>query len=293
MNITILDGFIQGGVTNNGSGVYNGTGFQHGIYYPSTYNGQSFVGYPANTRVVNVSVSGCLGNGIYLNYVDSTVVESCTVRTVGSSGICASVVKNSAALDCGSTGIFGFVVSDCRGQSAGGYGVYGTTALNCYGTSTTGYGISAYDAQNCNGSGPSAYGVSAYTAQACSGYSLNSIGLYAYNLATSCFGQTSGSTALYAYNAAFCTGNVYEGTAVQAFIATGCIASPGSTNSITYKYPTCRDAQSSPQDENLCGKCPIKAYSNRSSVAGIAGNPQVQFLYFHFPIDISAVPGKV
>ena len=107
---------------------------------------------------------------------------------------------------------------------------------NCYGICTTGYGISGYNALNCSGSSTSAHGIDVYTAQDCSGNSVNSIGLYAYNLATSCFGQSANSTGLYAYNAAFCVGNVYQGTAIQAVIATGCVASQGGTNNITYKY---------------------------------------------------------
>ena len=70
---------IQGGVTNNGSGVYGGGGFAYGIYY----SGNS----PVNVLVSRVSVSGCRYYGIFLNSGDSTVVEACTVRTVGSYGI--------------------------------------------------------------------------------------------------------------------------------------------------------------------------------------------------------------
>ena len=57
-NITIVNGFIQGGVTNNGSGTYSGSGFAYGISYSGTG--------PVNTRVSGVSVAGCLYFGIYL-----------------------------------------------------------------------------------------------------------------------------------------------------------------------------------------------------------------------------------
>src|SRR5205807_3197887 len=106
-NITLANGFIQGGVTNF-SGVYNGSGFDHGIYYSGTP--------PVNVLVSRISVSGCLDNGIYLDTGDSTVVESCAVRTVGSFGIKASTIKQSAAIDCGSWAIYGDQVSYCQVQ---------------------------------------------------------------------------------------------------------------------------------------------------------------------------------
>ena len=144
-NITIANGFIQGGVTNNGSGVYGGGGFAYGIYY----SGNS----PVNVLVSRVSVSGCLVYGILLDNGDSTVVEACTVRTVGSAGIYASTIKNCSAIDCGGTAIFGDQVSDCRGQSSGsGTGLYAIyTAQNCYGQSSGGNGLYATIAQNCYG----------------------------------------------------------------------------------------------------------------------------------------------
>ncbi len=71
-NLAILNGFIQGGVTNNG-GVYSGSGFGNGIL------AGGFSGYPQNARVNGVSVAGCLYSGIYLGNGDSTVVDSSTV----------------------------------------------------------------------------------------------------------------------------------------------------------------------------------------------------------------------
>ncbi|HTR40937.1 MAG TPA: right-handed parallel beta-helix repeat-containing protein, partial [Pseudomonadales bacterium] len=78
-NIAIANGFVQGGVTNNGSGVYSGSGFGSGI----TYSGNA----PMNVLVSHVTISGCLFNGIFLNFTYSTMVESCSVQTVGSTGI--------------------------------------------------------------------------------------------------------------------------------------------------------------------------------------------------------------
>ncbi len=74
-DITIENGHIRSGVTNNSSGVYSGGGFNNGIIYSGSD--------PMNVVVSHVSVSGCLNCGIYLNNGESTVAESCTVQTVG------------------------------------------------------------------------------------------------------------------------------------------------------------------------------------------------------------------
>jgi hypothetical protein len=266
-NLTILNGFIQGGVTNN-AGTYNGPGFLHGIYYA--------VGAPANTRVARVSVSGCLGNGLYLGDGDSTVVESCTARTIGGSGIVASTIQSSVAIDCGGNGISGAQVSDSRGKTTGGdfsglsawtaqncYGYatsYGTglsawTAQNCYGYSSSGDGIFAYTAQNCYGQSSSNFGIEANTAQNCYGHSSSGYGIFAEYAALNCGGYSSISTGLYAESAQNCWGEsdgngtgLYandvaigcrgysnSGTGLQAYIANSCRVAHGTTN-ITYKY---------------------------------------------------------
>src|SRR6516162_9967860 len=51
MNITIVNGLITSGVTNNGSGTYSGNGFGSGVYFSGPN--------PVNTRVSGISVSGC------------------------------------------------------------------------------------------------------------------------------------------------------------------------------------------------------------------------------------------
>src|SRR6516225_8066207 len=90
MNITIVNGLITSGVTNNGSGTYSGNGFGSGVYFSGPN--------PVNTRVSGISVLGCRYNGIYLTFND-THVESCAVRTVGSYGITAGSVFDSMAQD--------------------------------------------------------------------------------------------------------------------------------------------------------------------------------------------------
>jgi hypothetical protein len=190
-NITILNGFIQGSVTNNGSGVYGGGGFYSGIAF--TVPGL------ANIRVANVSVTGCLNNGIDLYLSDSTIVDSCLVQTVGQYGIRAATVKNSTAMDCGVIAVYGDLVTDCQGQGYGG-------------------GIDA-----------------TYIAQNCVGYSTNNYGVYA-ETAIGCYGQSmAGLAGLSASTAAFCTGYRVGGTAIQAGVGNGCVAITG-TNQITFKY---------------------------------------------------------
>jgi hypothetical protein len=248
-DVTIFNGHIRSGVTNNGSGVYSGSGFAFGIYYSGNA--------PTNVLVARISVSGCQYYGIYLNVGNSTVVEACTVQTVGTYAIVGATVKSCSALDCEGDAISGDQVSDCSGQSWGGAGVYAintaqncsgysgggstgiyaATAQNCYGSSSSGYGLYAYTAQNCSAYSSSGTGLLAYyTAQDCYGHSGGSFyGIYGYGTVQNCYGQSSAGTGLYAANASFCTGYRSGGTAIQATIATGCYAVAG-TNIITYKY---------------------------------------------------------
>ena len=246
-NITIRNGHIAGSSLTNGN--YMTPGFGYGIYASGT---------PRNVRVSGVTVAGCRYDGINIG-MDSTVVESCTVRTVGGNGIVASVVKNSVALDCGLTGISAITVSDCwgqssvsgdgicadaylaqncRGESNSGTGVASYAAQNCYGYSSSGRGINADVAQNCYGrSGGGGDGLYATVAQNCFGYSYTGYGLEVYRIAVGCYGYSDYGIGLYALDAAFCVGRCSTGTnkAIQATIANGCYAVTGTT-SITYKY---------------------------------------------------------
>jgi len=212
-NLAILNGFIQGGVTNNGSGVYSGSGFGSGIF-----------GYTQNARVSGVSVSGCLYDGISLGLENSTVVESCTVRTVGGTGISASTIKASVAKDCGGHGIFGEQMADCRGESTGsGTGLNAKTAQNCYGGSISGTGLNADTALNCYGSNSgSEYGLRAITAQNCYGYSISGYGGLSATTANSCYGYSGSSTGLSATTANSCYGYSGSGTGLSASMANSC-----------------------------------------------------------------------
>jgi hypothetical protein len=245
-NLTIANGHIQGGVTNNGSGVYSGGGFAFGIEYTGAN--------PANVLVSRVSVSGCLDDGIFPGYGASTVVESCTVQTVGSYGIVASTVKASTARDCGVDGIFGDALSDCQGQASV-YGIYAAFAENCYGASSSGngvyaantamncsgtsgsngYGLEAGTAENCYGSSSSGNGVSATTAENCYGSSSGGDGVNAANTALNCYGTSDSHYGVFAITAQNCYGSSSNGNGVNASTAENCY---GTSSSGTGVYAT-------------------------------------------------------
>ena len=186
-DITIVNGHIRSGVTNNGSGAFFGSGFSSGIYAAGIN--------PVNARVSGVSVSGCLNQGIYLGSGDTTQVESCTVRTIGDSGISATTVKNSVAADCGQTGIAGVTVSDSQGAGISGSGISATTAQNCNSSSSGGgYGLFCTTAQNCNATSNSSYGI------------------YAFGLVINCQGQSNSGTGITAFTANSCRGISSTGT---------------------------------------------------------------------------------
>jgi hypothetical protein len=215
-NVAILNGFIQGGVTNNGSGVYSGSGFGYGI----EHNGTG----PVNCRLSGVLVSGCLYHGIDLGTGDSTLVESCSARTLGGSGIQSSIIKNCSAMDCGSTAIAGFEVTDCRGSGASN-GVSGENVHNCSGTSTAGFGVYASTALNCSGTSVSGVGLYANdTAETCKGVSNGSSdGLYSFGNAVYCTGYSGSGNGVHAERSALsCYGYSNSGVGVQAPVVQSC-----------------------------------------------------------------------
>jgi hypothetical protein len=219
-NLVIMNGNIEGGVTNN-AGTYSGPGFGYGVIYPQVA--------PKNVRVSGLNVSGCSQDGINVGNGDSTVVESCTVRTVGRFGIVATVVKNCTALECANTAIAGTTVSDCRGESIGsGHGVFAaTTAQNCSGNSASGHGVySGSTAQNCYGMSNSGRGIYTYTALNCYGNSAGGDGVYAERTAQNCYGYSGGGgDGVHAITAQNCYGISSTGYGVYAGdIAIGCFA---------------------------------------------------------------------
>ena len=236
-DITINNGHIVGSVTNNGA-TYSGGGFGNGISFTAVQ--------PRNVRVSGVSVSGCQYYGIYLGTGNSTVVDACTVQTVGSYGIEASSVTRSTANQCGYAAIAADIASDCYGYSYNGTALTAIMAMNCFGVSSSGNGIFAsQNAQNCCGYTTSgSYGLYASIALNCYGVNTNYSGLSATLTAENCYGSGGGSgngltannaincygvstgsgTALSADNASNCYGYCYgSGTGLYAgFIGTGC-----------------------------------------------------------------------
>ncbi len=200
-NITIVNGFINSGVTINSGNTYSGTGFGYGIFY--YYLGTP----PVNVRVSGVSVSGCLYSGIDLNTYNA-VVESCTVNMAGSYGIVATSVSDSTVVNCGNAG------------------VWTTTANNCYGSCLDGDGVDADTANDCYGyGGNGGAGVFTSTANNCYGYAQFTYGVYASGAATSCYGYGGGGgTGIYAVGAANnCSGtSVGSGIGVEATTANNC-----------------------------------------------------------------------
>jgi hypothetical protein len=222
-DITICNGHITGGVTNN-AGVYGGLGFDYGIRYF-----QAPPAPPYNVRVTGVTVSGCANYGINVGTGNSSVVESCTVNSVGGSGIIASSVNHSTAYQCGNTAISADNASDCYAYSTGGDGLDASYAANnCYGDSSSGYGlyVSQGNANNCFGYSFGGVGLYAGSnAENCSGYSTDGDGLNAANAANNCYGNSIGAVGLDASTVNNCYGNSLTGTGLTAYIANSCIGS--------------------------------------------------------------------
>jgi len=141
--VSIYNGNIESGTTYDGGAggdQFTGPGFDYGIYASSS---SAYTGI----RIRDITVSGCDLHGIYIASGDS-LVESCTVRIVGGTGIKAGIVNNCTANYCGSIAIDGTSsVSDCRGGSQGDDGIRAWTVANSYGTTwssaTTAEGIYA------------------------------------------------------------------------------------------------------------------------------------------------------
>jgi hypothetical protein len=253
-NITISNGHITSGVTNN-AGTFNGSGFNSGI----TYSGAA----PHNVRVKDVSVEGVLFYGIYLNTDNSSMVTGCAIDGAGTYGILGDSVTDCAAINCGfaaidatsavncygsctaggSYGVYAVTTQNCYGYCPSGNGVYAaSTALNCHGFSINGsYGVFASTAENCYGyNGGGAFGVYATTAQNCYCYNAGgSYGVYA-STVENCYGYNSGGGyGVYAIDIAIgCRGFSSTGTGLFAYIANSCrgTTTSGTAQAISFKY---------------------------------------------------------
>ena len=215
-DVTIQNGHIFSGVAHTGLG-YFGSGFGAGI-----------AGGASGITIRNVSVSGCLYQGISVGVGTSkaNLVESCLVQTVGNDGIDATTVTKSVALDCGIDGIYCTQASDSRGQStSSAYGISANTVNNCVGASSTGDGILAGSALNCSGSSDSGVGLYVGNAENCFGSSLSSIGLYA-STAMNCSGISHGNGSygiVASYSAQNCYGLTFgNGYGISTSVAQNC-----------------------------------------------------------------------
>ena len=230
-NVTIINGHISGSVTQ-AAGVFGGSGFASGIFLS---------GVARNVRVSGVSVSGCLNSGIQLLDDATTVVEDCSVQTVGLTGIWASTVKNCVVKEVGGYGIRAYQVSDSRAETLGSsYGIYANTVLNSFGRSygPSSYGIYCDNAQNSYGyNSVSGTGLFARNAQNCYGYgTTGSTGLVV-NTAQNCYGYNSGSgVGLSAELANNCRGESVSGIGLNCIItANGCYGITGNAASPALK----------------------------------------------------------
>jgi hypothetical protein len=219
-DVSILNGHIQGGVTNNG-GVYNGPGFQNGVYYS---------GAPAvNVRVSGLSVSGVSLYGIYLGGECSSEVDCCTLRNIANAGIAAGSVNQCTVYDSGGTGIIAETVANsyavCTSPVSGSYGIFAASAQNCYATCAGYIGIDAYTMSNCRGDTVSGYGIFGQIAIGCYGRctgGISSIGNgMSVIIANNCYGYAEGS-----------------GYGLGAYIGIGSYgySNSGTQEGVTYKY---------------------------------------------------------
>jgi hypothetical protein len=213
-DITIFNGHIVSGTTNNGNNVYGGPGFLYGIGYGTTQ--------PQNVHVSNITASGCYYAAIQLGLDNASFADSCVVSTIGGNGFYADTVSHCTALDCGADAIYARMVSDSRGVCTTGssYGIYGGKSVD-----------------NSTGQSKDYTGVFTAVANNCHCFSLNGDALYA-NVANNCYAQSVGSgTAISAPDgvATGCYAFSLSGIAISAKIANGCVVSHGTT-SIINKY---------------------------------------------------------
>lgn len=253
-NISIKNGTIAGGVTYSG-GNYGGPGFQSGIEYQ-----QYVIEVPENVRLSGVSVSGCSLFGIHLPPKGS-LVDSCSVTTVGSFGIVAATVSKSHVQYARNGGISADIVSNCQatitgsgnaifassladncsGDSATGTGVQSAgVAVKCRGRSAgAGAGVQADSASDCWGESVSGQGILTKIATNCHGSSVQNRGIST-EIATGCYGTSAGgSFGLIASRIATASHGFSEsGTGLSAHIANTCTGATnsGTALSATYKY---------------------------------------------------------
>ena len=179
-HVTIKNGNIAGDVIHTagtqGPGFYSGPGFQHGIYVVEA--GTRLL------RVMDVSVSGVAGHGIYAGF-NTSIIERCSVDTVLSVGISGATVSNSNASGCGAGGIDSHCAVNCTGTSIGGAGVSGRVVSNCQGTSKDGTGIAASGVENSYGTSDFGAGITGTSVANSYGYSGVASGIHSSTVSNS------------------------------------------------------------------------------------------------------------
>lgn len=228
-NITIRNGMISSGITNNGATVYGGIGFNHGIYAQNPVY---------NVRVTAVQIYGCRQQGIYLGLNTPTMVRGCTVNDVGQGGITADLVLDSTANAGGffnAPGIYANTVCNCRGVCYSGPGIQANQlAHNCHGASTNAYGLTGTLVSNANALSIGQMGLNAQVVNNCYAISSNGSGIST-SVGCNSVGSTgaNGSYAFYAnYLATGCSGFGTFGI----YSTRSLVACAGTTTSASNKY---------------------------------------------------------
>lgn len=176
-NIVIQNGFIEGGVTNNGSGTFSNNGFDYAINY-------SFLSLnpPRNIRISGVSVFGC-EYGISLPLSESTLVADCVVTSASGVGISAGTIQGCVASDCRLDGLSGIQILNSRGSSLLSPGINATRlASNCYGESSSGVALTTANASFCTASRAGGRAIQATVANGCHAYAGTNLITYKYNM---------------------------------------------------------------------------------------------------------------
>jgi len=243
--VTVFNGHIVSGTTYN-SGVagdqFTGPGFDYGIY----------AAFPTfrNIHIYNLSVVGCDLFGIFISSADS-LIESCTVRTTGSTGISAGVVTGCTATQCGQNALSAHsAVHNSQGESSFLNGIAAPLVNNCQGSSTgtssSGNGILSNRAVvNSSGTSRSGDGINGSVVKSSYGSSFgqttNSDGIDAIHTVINCYGinnQGSGGngikSGLVSFSYGWSNGNSPGAVGIQAAIAIGCRFVGGMN--ITNKY---------------------------------------------------------
>ena len=209
-NITIRNGHIHGGVTQNAGTFSTGPGFISGI------SGQLL----SCVSVDHVSVSGVTQDGISLNAAahSQTSVRDCSVAICGRYGIVATRATDCLVKWCDSVALQATVATRCRSDALStGAGISATLATGCDSNSNSGPGLKSTVAVDCVASSSSGLGIDTVMAVQCRAISLAaSQALFATGGASLCRASRTGGVAIGGRQAFGCTAE--NGTIATTFI---------------------------------------------------------------------------